>query len=79
MKNEIGGMGLNTTTITFNSVTYAIKAKKLLERVGINSKIAKMTEGKQGCLYGISVINEVFFDAVVILKGNGIEYSVYQK
>ena len=72
---------MNTTTITVGSVTYAIKVKKLLERAGIRSRLinvdASVTEN--GCTYGINIDSSMLYDAVVILKGNGISYSVYNR
>lgn len=70
--------GLNTT-ITVDSVTYAIKAKKLLERRGIRCKLIKVNSSavSNGCNYGISIASSLFYDAVLVLKNNGIVYSVY--
>ena len=70
---------MNTTTITVGSVTYAIKVRRLLERNGINSMLVKVDSSKseRGCTYGINVNSEKFYDAVALLKNNGIEYSVF--
>ena len=70
---------MNTTTITVGSVTYAIKIKKFLERNGINSMLVKIDSSKseKGCTYGINIRTAQFYDAVALLKNNGIEYSVF--
>ena len=70
---------MNTTTITVGSVTYAIKVKKLLERAGIRSNLIKSSTSKStnGCVYGVKVNSEYFYDAVSLLKQNRIEYSAY--
>ena len=72
---------MNTTTITVGSVTYAIKVKKLLERAGIRSRLIKVDASvtENGCTYGINIDSSMLYDAVVILKGNGISYSVYNR
>ncbi len=68
-------MGKNI--ITVNSVTYAIKARKMLARDGIQSKLVKM-ESKipEGCVYGIEFDSEAFYSVVKILRENGIAYSL---
>ena len=68
-------------TLTVGSVTYAIKVRKLLERAGVKSKLVKVdsSKSKSGCTYGIQLQRELFYDAVNILKNNGIDYSVYNE
>ena len=41
-----GGVKLNTTIIAVGSVTYAIKAKKLLERIGVKAVLVKVDTSK---------------------------------
>ena len=67
------------TTITVDSVTYAVKAKKILERRGIRCKLIKVnaSSANKGCSYGISIASSHFYDAVLVLKNNGIVYSVH--
>ena len=74
-------LNLKTTTITVGSVTYAIKVKKLLLRMNIEAKLIKVDTGRTntGCTYGIKVSSNKFFDAVALLKQNGIEYTVYNE
>ena len=76
-----GGVNVKITTLTVGSVTYAIKVRKLLERAGVKAKLVKVdsSKSKSGCTYGIQLSNENFYDAVSILKNNGINYSVYNE
>lgn len=69
---------MNTTTITVGSVTYALKVRKMLERAGIRSDLIKInaSRSKSGCTYGIKINSAYFYDAVSIMKNNGIQYSV---
>ena len=71
---------MNTTIITVGSVTYAIKVKKLLERSGIRSKLIKVESSTSpiGCTYGIKIESSLFYDAVALLRNQGIDYSVYK-
>ena len=65
------------TTLTVGSVTYAIKARRLLLNEGIKARTVKLTDTSgSGCLHGIIIPSSQFFDAVVILKKNGIAYSL---
>ena len=63
---------------TFDSVTYANKAKRILRGVGITTKLKKISSKNNGvgCLHGISVPGESYFDAVRALRESGIGYSV---
>ena len=69
---------MNKTTVIVGSVTYAIKLKKLLRRVGIEATIVKHdnNENNLGCTYGVSIPESDFYSAVVIMKENNINYSV---
>ena len=71
---------MNTTIITVGSVTYAIKVKKLLERSGIKSKLIKVesSASSKGCTYGIKISTSLFYDAVSMLRNQGIDYSIYK-
>jgi len=65
--------------ITFNSVTYSIKARKILTRSGINSKLVKVSaDSEYGCTHGVEIFANTFLDAVNELKKANIPYSVYQ-
>ena len=65
------------TTLTVGSVTYAIKARRLLLHEGIQARTVKLTDTSGGgCVHGIIIPSSRFFDVVVILKKNGIAYSL---
>ena len=70
---------MNTIIITFASQTYAIKAKRLLERNGIGSDLLKIDskDGHEGCTHGLRFANTDYFDVIAILKIADISYSVY--
>ena len=72
---------LNKTTITVGSVTYAIKARKLLERMRIHSKLVKIDVSKTsgGCTYGITFDTEDFYSAAMGLRNAGISYQIYSQ
>ena len=71
---------MNKIIITVGSVTYAIKSRKLLSGIGIHSKLIKVDAliSKNGCTHGLEISKKHFLDAVMILKMNGIPYSVYE-
>lgn len=70
---------MENTTLILGSVTYAVKARRLLARSGINARLIKLSgkETADGCSHGIELASSRFFEAVVILKENGIAYSLY--
>ena len=69
---------MNTIIITLSSVTYALKAKKLLERAGIKGTLIKNDSSKneKGCTYGVRIDARHLYDAIAILKNKEIQYSV---
>jgi len=52
---------LQRQIIRLSSVTYSIRAQKLLEQHGIKSYIKKLTKGLHlgGCGYGLEIIGDV--------------------
>ena len=72
---------MKQTTITVGSVTYAIKAKKVLSGIGIKSKLIKVDTSKRGlgCEYGIEFPSIYFLDAVAALKKEKINYTLYSE
>ncbi len=70
---------MNTSIFTVGSVTYAVKARKILSRAGISSRLVKVDGGKSrhGCTYGIEFAEEDLLAAVMELKRNGIAYEKY--
>ena len=71
---------MNSIIVTVGAVTYALKLKKLLLREGIRSKLVKVdgSAGSMGCSHGVEIDERDFYSAVVIIKNNGISYSVYR-
>ena len=70
---------MNKNIITFESVTYAIKARKILSRANISSKLIKTDSLSlsAGCTHGLEISASSFLDAVKLLRDNNIEYSVF--
>ena len=81
LRNKYAGRShiLENTTITVGSVTYAMKARRLLLHAGIRAKTVRiLPEGKRGCNHALIIPSSRFFDAVVILKENAIPYSLHE-
>ncbi len=72
---------MNMTIITLGSITYAMKARRLLSRIGIKCEVIKFDKvsGEFDCTYGIKIPTKDFYNAVIILRNNSIKYSVYSK
>ena len=69
---------MSKNIILFQSVTYAIKVKKLLSKYGIKSVLVK-TDGNDmmiGCTHGIEVCGRDYLDTIRILRENLINYKV---
>ena len=58
--------------ILVGSVSYAMKAKRLLSRNGIRVNIVKDSENKAGCSYGLSFDERDRFRIAAILAEAGI-------
>ena len=71
---------MNKTTVTVGSVTYAMKAKRLLSRMNIQSKLVKVDASKTagGCTHGLEFASADFYTVVMGLKNAGIHYSIYK-
>ena len=64
--------------VTFNSVTYALKGRKILSRSGIGARLIKVdAELTKSCTYGLEIDNNLFLDAVRLMKSAGLDYTVY--
>ena len=64
-------------SIRLKTLTYAIKARKLLSRKGIYSTVIKFTSNSiGGCGYGLRVYNCEQFELAAIIREAGIEYSM---
>jgi len=70
---------LGKTIITVGSATYAIKARKLLLRLNVKSKLVKVDayKSRNGCTHGIEFAAEDFYTVVMGLKNAGISYYLY--
>lgn len=69
---------MNKTTIIVGSVTQAFKLRRLLAKAGIGSRVIKVdnTEDKVGCSHGVEISYSDFYQAVVILRENNIDYRI---
>lgn len=73
---------MKTAVITVGSVTYALKAKKLLAREGLTAKLVKADpsdKGGSGCTYGLEFPARDFYTVASILRSAGIYYQIYEK
>ncbi|MBO5879772.1 MAG: hypothetical protein J6Q68_04410 [Clostridia bacterium] len=70
---------MNKTTLSLGSVTYAMKAKRILLDMKIHSKLIKLDSGTRdlGCIYGLAIASDDYKNAVMGLKKEGITFSVY--
>ena len=64
--------------ITFSSITYATKARRLLSTIDISSRLVKvdLSQSKDGCTYGIEIAYNSFLPVIETLRANRIPYSV---
>ena len=53
-----------------------MKLRRLLVRSGIKSKLVKVVNN--GCLHGVEINSIDFYNAIMIIREHGIEYSVYK-
>ena len=67
----------NKCVFTLPSPTYAMKAKRILERGGIPSEVIKLSPDrvKKGCRNGVGIPCADVKRAGAILSENGINYS----
>ena len=66
------------TTVTVGSVTYAIKVKRILQKMRIWCELVKV-ESKNagsGCEYGVSFPSSELYSVVSELKARGISYTL---
>ena len=67
-----------TTAVYIPTVTYAVKANKLMNRANIKSKLIKTVTGEDtGCQYALEISSDDIYDAVFLLKEYGIPYRIY--
>ena len=58
--------------LLIGSISYAIKAKRLLSRAGIAANLIKETDHTSGCSYGLSFDGRDSFKVSAVLKDAGI-------
>ena len=77
-RHKEGVWDLNKTVVTVETVTYAMKARKLLLRCGIQSELIKTDsrDSGTGCRHGLEISNKDYFEAIRVLGENGIKFSV---
>lgn len=68
-------------TVTVGAVTYAIKARNLLSRGGIRSKLVKIdsSASSPGCTHGLEISENDLYDLAALLREHGIGYSVIKE
>ena len=61
---------MNRTVIVLSSVTYALKAQKVLMANGVSSLLEKLSaeQTKKGCGYGLKIDNRNLDNALAILR-----------
>ena len=63
--------------LTVESITYAMKARKLLNSQGISATVIKNDGAKnEGCRYGVEISSGEMMEAAKIMRENGIKYTV---
>ena len=74
-------MILKRSIVTVNTITIGMKGKKVLSKNGIKSNLVKIDSSKNqlGCQYGLEFDGNDFYNAVSILRENGIQYGVYEE
>ncbi len=66
--------------ITVGSMTYAMKARKILRAKGITTRLVKLDSAltEHGCGYGIEFRSSESYRVYSTLKENNIKYSIHQ-
>ena len=62
-------------TLILKSETEALKAKRILSKNGIASRIIKTVEKEKGCSVGLLVKGCDVYTLIRLLRDNSIEYS----
>lgn len=67
--------------LAIGTMTNAIKARKLLGKSNIRSKLIKLDTTKTitGCAYGLEIPNNELYSAFSILRNDEIPYSIYNE
>ena len=71
---------MGITIITVGSMTYAMKARKILRAEGINTRLVKLDSAltEHGCGYGIEFRSYDSYNVYEALKKHNIKYSIYR-
>jgi hypothetical protein len=74
-----GVRDLKKIILTVGSATYAVKARRLLEKEKITARVIKTesVDKSSGCIHGVEIPYSDFLMCVMILKNHGIEYKVH--
>lgn len=72
---------MNKAIITVGSVTTAIRARRLLQKINVQSRLVKVDPEKSemGCTHGIEFSEEHFYTVVMELACNDIPYRLYKE
>jgi hypothetical protein len=68
---------LNKTTLSFASITFAQKARRILGGESIPSELIKIDTKRtsSGCTYGLQIDSKSYLNAIGLLRARGIPYS----
>ena len=62
--------------IKIGSITYALKAKKALNAIGIKPRVQKTSSDANGCAYSIVISEDQLYNVIAELKRQGISYTL---
>ena len=73
-------VGLNMVVFGFESITSAMKARKLLRRAGIASRLVRLDEidSDFGCTYSLEISEILLLEAVAVLRRASVSYRLRQ-
>ena len=63
----------NSYFLNLGTVTFAHKAKKLLEDNGISATVGKIPSGESGCSYGVYVKGRSKDDVILLLRSHSLK------
>ena len=68
---------MQTTIVKLSSITHATKIKKMLNRIGIEAKLVKVSDSKNynGCIYALKFDTENYYSVVALLQKSQIPYT----
>lgn len=70
---------MENVVFSMGSVTYAIKARGLLRRAGMDARVVKLDVPlvRGGCTHGLSIRADDTLRAAMLLRQEGIAYEQY--